>query len=133
MDDKPSIDASVSAQPRRGNIKNLTPFPPGTSGCPGGAVGVRRRALASLTDALTAHLGRALSQHETTLVEQLAVAKAVKPANTTDALRQAALIARLTTRLFYDAKPAVTPTPALQPVPSGDELMARSRARMATT
>jgi hypothetical protein len=61
-------------QPQRGR-----PFPRGTSGCPGGAVGLRKRALAEQTAKLEAHHGRPLTPVEQELVAQLVAVKLAKP------------------------------------------------------
>lgn len=107
----PADASAVSQRPRR-IVPEGRRFERGASGCPGGRAGKIRRLRAEHTTQLEAHLGRPLQPQEVEFVEQLIIVKMTKPSSAAETLRQAGLIARLTERLYGDAKveaPRTTP------------------------
>jgi hypothetical protein len=103
------LSEDTQQKPQRGR-----PWPRGVSGCPGGAIGLRKRALAEQTSKLEAHHGRPLTPIEQELVGQLVAVKLAKPQSAADRVKVANTVNRLMRALYGHAKAnAVADVPSL--------------------
>jgi hypothetical protein len=127
------LSSEIISDGKLRRLANLRPFPKGVSGNPGGRGARRERMLADELASLTQHLGRALTRPEELLLDELVSVRLTRPGDSTEATKRATSVSKLTEALYGHGKPEPKPLLPSSPSLTGNDLLARSRARMAVT